>query len=303
MAYSGNYYRPSMMGGFSFFPPVIKMLLIINGAVFLLTEFVGRAFTIGGEPVGNYLMYYFALWPIGNGFLPWQVISYQFMHAGFWHLLFNMFFGLWMFGPELEHIWGPRRFLIFYLTCGVVAAVFQLILGPILEPGRTSVVVGASGSIFGVLVAFAMMFPDRYIYLWFLIPVKVKYFVMFIIAMGVFAIGGTSQVANLAHLGGAFAGFVYMLALRRHSPVGGAFQKVQHWAKEMTRTRPVEGENDAVERRVFNINEGKKTGPQSEQESLEKRMNEILDKVSQSGYQSLTEEEKKILFDASKRIH
>ena len=303
MAYSGNYYRPSMMGGFSFFPPVIKMLLIINGAVFVLTEFIGRAFTVGGEPVANYLTYYFALWPIGGGFLPWQVISYQFMHAGFWHLLFNMFFGLWMFGPELEHIWGSRRFLIFYLTCGVVAALFQLVLGPILEPGKASIVVGASGSIFGVLVAFAMMFPDRYIYLYFLIPVKVKYFVMFIIAMGVFAIGGSSQIANLAHLGGAFAGFVYMLALRRRSPMGGAFQRVQDWAKEMTRPRPITGENDVVDAKIIDISDGKNARTSSEQASLEKRMNEILDKVSQSGYQSLTEEEKKILFEASKRIH
>lgn len=303
MAYSGNYYRPSMMGGFSFFPPVIKMLLIINGAVFLLTEFIGRTFTIGNEPVGSYLMYYFALWPIGGGFLPWQVITYQFMHAGFWHLLFNMFFGLWMFGPEIEHLWGPRRFLVFYLTCGTVAGIFQLVLGPVLEPGRASVVVGASGSIFGVLVAFAMMFPDRYIYLWFLIPVKVKYFVMFIIAMGVFAIGGTSQVANLAHLGGAFAGYVYMLALRRGGAWGGAFRRVQSWAKDMNRPRPIHGERDVVDAKIIDITESKNSKPATDEELLEKRMNEILDKVSQSGYQSLTEEEKKILFEASKRIH
>ncbi len=290
-----------MMGGFSFFPPVIKMLLIINGIVFLLTEFVGRM-TFGGEPLGNYLMYYFALWPIGQGFLPWQVISYQFMHAGFWHILFNMF-GLWMFGPELENLWGSRRFLIFYLSCGVVAAVFQLVLGPLLEPGRASVTVGASGSIFGVLVAFAMMFPDRYIYLNFLIPVKVKYVVIIYIAMNVFAIGGGSQIANLAHLGGAFAGFVYMLSLRRRSPIGGVFSKVQHWAQEMSRPRPIEREGDVVDAKVYDIKDGKKQSPDSERVTLEKRMNEILDKVSQSGYQSLTEEEKKILFDASKRIH
>ena len=303
MANSGNYYRPSMMGGFSFFPPVIKMLLIINGAVFLLTEFIGRTFTIGNEPLGSYLTYYFALWPIDGGFLPWQVITYQFMHAGFWHLLFNMFFGLWMFGPEIEHLWGPRRFLVFYLTCGTVAGIFQLVLGPVFEPGRASVVVGASGSIFGVLVAFAMMFPDRYIYLWFLIPVKVKYFVMFIIAMGVFAIGGTSQVANLAHLGGAFAGYVYMLALRRGGAWGGAFRRVQSWAKDMNRPRPIHGERDVVDAKIIDITDSKQSKPASDQELLEKRMNEILDKVSQSGYQSLTEEEKKILFEASKRIH
>lgn len=292
-----------MMGGFSFFPPVIKMLLIINGAVFVLTEFIGRSFTIGGEPVGSYLMYYFALWPIGGGFLPWQVITYQFMHAGFWHLLFNMFFGLWMFGPEIEHLWGPRRFLIFYLVCGTVAGIFQLVLGPVLEPGRTSVVVGASGSIFGVLVAFAMMFPDRYIYLWFLIPVKVKYFVMFIIAMGVFAVGGQSQVANLAHLGGAFAGYIYMLALRRGGAWGGAFRRVQSWAKDMNRPRPIHGERDVVDAKIIDLTDLKQSKTTSEEELLETRMNEILDKVSQSGYQSLTEEEKKILFEASKRIH
>jgi membrane associated rhomboid family serine protease len=133
MSYSGNYYRPSMFGGFSFFPPVIKGLMITNAAVFLLTEFLG-AMKLDGVSLQYFIYRYFALLPFGDGFLPWQLVTYQFMHGGFWHLFFNMFFGLWMFGMEIEHMWGGKKFLVFYLMCGVVAGLVQLMLSPCLSP-------------------------------------------------------------------------------------------------------------------------------------------------------------------------
>jgi membrane associated rhomboid family serine protease len=301
---SGNYYRPSMFGGFQFFPPVIKWLLITNGAVFLLLGIGGKAFTLDEMPLAYIFNYYLGLMPWGYGFYPWQLITYQFMHANLTHLIYNMF-ALWMFGMEVEHVWGSRRFLAFYLTCGAVAGLSQLVFAPLLEP--TSVVspgglgiptVGASGAVFAVLVAFAMLFPDRYIFLYFLLPIKAKYFIVGMIALGILSVGDQSAVANLAHLGGAAAGFVYVFYTARRYPFQGLIDKVGWWinARRFRRSEQVEDITDA---KVFDINER----PKTEEELNQMKIDEILDKISRGGYQSLTEDEKRILFEASKKLN
>jgi membrane associated rhomboid family serine protease len=292
-----------MFGGFSFFPPVIKWLMITNAVVFVLVNFFG-SFKLDGYPLSLVITQYFALLPLGDGFLPWQLITYQFMHAGIMHLLFNMFFGLWMFGMEIEHIWGPRKFLTFYLMCGVVAGIAQLLLAPILD--RPSIVIGASGAVYGVLVAFGMMFPDRYIYLYFLIPVKVKYFVIVLIILGLFSLGQPTDVANLAHLGGALAGYIYLLIDMKRIPGHALFQRIGWWWNGMFAPRP-EHDDDVVEAKVFDMNEGlRESQPREKNDQsaeVQKRIDNILDKISRGGYQSLTEDEKKILFEASKKLN
>ena len=301
----GNYYKPSMFGGFQFFPPVIKWLLITNTAVFLLLGMGGRMFTFDGMPLEIFFTYYLGLLPLGHGFYLWQLITYQFMHANFTHLLYNMF-GLWMFGMEVEHVWGSRRFLGFYLVCGVAAGISQLILAPLLEP--TSVVsvsgagiptVGASGAVYAVLVAFGMMFPDRYIYLYFLLPVKAKYFIFGLIALGVLSIGDQGTIANLAHLGGAAAGYVYVLYVARRFPFQGLVDQLGRWLNSKRFRRSEEPYREVVDAKVFDINER----PKTEQELNQMKIDEILDKISRGGYQSLTEEEKKVLFEASKKLN
>jgi membrane associated rhomboid family serine protease len=302
MAYNsqGNYYRPSMFGGFTFFPPVIKWLLIINTAVFLLYSFLG-SFTMDGVPLRLAFDFYLGLMPLGHGFYLWQLITYQFMHANFLHLLFNMVFGLWMFGMEVENTWGSKKFLTFYLLCGVAAGISQLILAPIIEPSQTlGPTVGASGAVFGVLIAFGMMFPDRYIYIYFLLPIKAKYFVMILIALGVLSVGGNDNVANLAHLGGALAGYLYMLYDIRGFKLKAKVRSfnVPGWFGPKA-AGPNTGYKDVVDAKVFDIQEAKK----DDRSDIQKHIDAILDKISQSGYQSLTEEEKKILFEASKKLN
>ncbi|HTY38978.1 MAG TPA: rhomboid family intramembrane serine protease [Bacteroidota bacterium] len=301
----GNYYRPSMFGGFQFFPPVIKWLLITNAAVYLLLGVGGRMFTFDMVPLEIVFNYYLGLMPLGHGFYPWQLVTYQFMHANFTHLLYNMF-GLWMFGMEVEHVWGSRRFLGFYLLCGVAAGVSQLILAPLLEPssvisssGMGIPTVGASGAVYAVLVAFAMMFPDRYIFLYFLLPIKAKYFIFGLIILGVISIGDQSAVANLAHLGGAAAGFVYLVYLSRRYPFQGTVERIGWWMNSRRYRQKEEPAHDVVDAKVFDINEA----PKTEQELNQMKIDEILDKISRGGYQSLTEEEKKILFEASKKLN
>jgi membrane associated rhomboid family serine protease len=275
---------------------MIRMLMVVNGLMFLTVEVLGR-FTIDGTPLAQFFHYYLGLMPVGYGFYPWQLVTYQFMHAGLMHLVFNMF-GLWMFGMEIEHIWGSRKFLSYYLICGIVAGLFQLALAPILEPSQgVAPTVGASGAIYGVLIAFGMMFPDRYIFLYFVVPVKAKYFIAGLILIGVLAVGDAGNVANLAHLGGALAGYFYILYDQRRVPFARLFEQVRRKLRQRAAGRDPE---ETVEAKFFDIRTGQK---KEEQPTAQQRIDEILDKISRSGYQNLTEEEKKILFEASKKLN
>ena len=300
-ASAGSYYRPSFFGGFRFFPPVIKWLLISNVAVWLLFDVLLQPFTFQGVPIFGVIEFYLALSPIGSGhFYPWQILTYMFLHGGFLHIFFNML-ALWMFGVELEHLWGSRRFLVYYLLCGVGGAVTNLIVAPLI--GQTAPTVGASGAVFGVLLAFGVLFPDRPIYLYFLLPVKAKYFVTFYVLWELFlGVTQTSDgVAHFAHLGGAAVGFLYLLREVRLFPrrreewrvVGGAGRP------DETAGRARRGEvQDAT---FYDIRTGK---PFEDNEQVTQEViDAILDKIGKGGYQSLSEEEKRILNEASKKIH
>jgi len=190
-------------------PAVTKALILINVAAFCLDQFVSRGL----------LTAWFALWPIGAGFWPWQIATYAFLHASFNHLFFNML-GLWMFGAELEHVWGQKRFLQFYAASVVAAALTQLFVNALL--GSVAPTVGASGGIFGLLLAFAMMFPNRIILLFFVIPMKAKYLVALYgvieLYQGVYVMN--SGVAHFAHLGGMLGGLLTLRYWRGQSPFG-----------------------------------------------------------------------------------
>jgi len=190
--------------GFSMLPPVVKNLLIINVIVFLATMVLERA---GYYNITNML----ALNAIPTGrFRIWQLFTYMFMHGSFSHLFFNMF-ALWMFGYILENFWGSRRFLFYYLVCGIGAGLCN-----ILVPGW-GLTVGASGAVYGVLLAFGMMFPEERIYLYFLMPIKAKWFVIGYAAIelleGIFVSDG---IAHFAHLGGMLFGLLLILYWRKH---------------------------------------------------------------------------------------
>ena len=192
-----SYYSYGGFGGFGAFPPVIKNLLIINGLVFL-----GQR--IAYEP----LIIWFGLWPLSSGFMVHQLVSYSFLHGGLGHLFFNMF-ALWMFGAQIENTWGSRRFLIYYGVCVIGAALAQLAVAA--ATGMNYYTIGASGGVFGILLAFGLMFPNQRIMLIFPpIPMKAKYFVIGYGVLEFFlATSGTQPgVANWAHLAGMATGFL-----------------------------------------------------------------------------------------------
>jgi len=212
-------------------------------------------------------------------------------------------FGLWMFGAEIENIFGSRKFLIFYLLAGVSAGILHLFLSPLLgsTPAPT---IGASGSVFGVLVAFAMLFPDRYIFLYFLIPVKAKYLIGFLIVFEFLAINSAqSNVAHLAHLGGALFGFLYLLLDKNFDiELKNVFRREYYYRKNYGNRYQDYYTPSSSRRRNDDVEEVKYIDIEEEEIITQKEIDEILDKISKSGYQNLTEREKRILFEASKKM-
>ena len=307
-SYDRDYYRPSGFG-FSFFPPVIKNLLIINAAVFIV-QTIFEKLMFGGVPGWYYVNRYFALNPLvgldqanqANNFQFWQLITYQFMHGGFTHLLFNMFM-LWMFGMEVENIWGSKKFLIFYLICGIGAGIFQSVM-PLIFGLDLAPTVGASGSVFGVMIAFAMFFPDRYIYIYFLVPVKAKYLVAFLVVIEFMSVGNMSLVAHLAHIGGALTGFFFVLIDRRNhynfdTLLNNFKSKPSSNKANFRKPSGTSTFSHTVEDADFiEIN---KNPQHTDDDVPQSEIDRILDKISESGYNNLTDREKKILFNASKK--
>ena len=206
---------------FANLPPITRSLLIANGLVFLLQLLVGDASLAS-----------FMLWPLDSGsdpyaqggFLPWQVLTYGFMHGGFAHLAFNML-ALVMFGAPLEHTWGEKRFLTYYLVCIVGAAAFQLAVGwwTMAQGGEAYPTVGASGGVFGLLLAYGLLFPNQRVMLLIPpIPMKAR---TLVIVYGVIELlmGITNTmpgVAHFAHLGGMVFGWLLIRYWRGQPPFG-----------------------------------------------------------------------------------
>ena len=193
-----TYYRYRFSLGYDL-TPVIKKLLTIMLAVFLLQMLVSSQINI-----------YLGLVPIlvWKKFFLWQLVTYLFLHGGISHLLFNLI-ALWMFGGELENYWGSPKFLRYFFFCGVGAGICTVVF----SPDQFVPVIGASGAIYGLLLAYGWLFPNRPIYIYFLFPIPAKYFVILFGLIEFFSsLGGTGGgVAHLTHLGGLLFGLSYML--------------------------------------------------------------------------------------------
>lgn len=203
-----RYSRFSMRRSYSFFGPLtpgIKWLMIANTAVFLIDY-------LGGAGIHHFLQTLFSLYVAGavQSLYVWQVFTYMFLHAGILHLLFNML-TLWMFGSNLEQDWGTRRFLKYYFYCGIAAGVCVLVANYLVRQPFTPTV-GASGAIFGVLVAFGVCYPNQTVLMNFLFPIKAKYLVMIYAAIELLITfgGPNTGVSTVAHLGGMAFGYLYL---------------------------------------------------------------------------------------------
>lgn len=303
-------------------PTITKNLLIINVLMFFATWVFARQ----GVDLNNLFGLHFFL---ASDFSLYQLFTYMFMHANFTHILFNMF-SLWMFGCVVENVWGPKKFLFYYLACGVGAGLIQLLaqfgefyvmatdqipgfgFGDVMTVARNSqavlnlwTTVGASGAIYGILLAFGMLFPEQRMFIFPLpVPIKAKWFVCIFVAIELLSALGTSgsSVAHFAHLGGALFGYIMIRYWRNH-PGGGGYgrSRGQQFFDRM---------KDNWERRSHLKADEKRRGDNQRRESdwdynarrkaRQDEIDRILDKVRRSGYDSLTDEEKAKLFDGGK---
>jgi membrane associated rhomboid family serine protease len=189
-----TYYRYRFSFGYGL-TPVVKNLMIIMGIVFLLRMFITRE-----------IDFYFGLIPllVWKKYFLWQLFTYIFLHGGFSHIFFNLL-ALWMFGGELESYWGSKKFLFYFFLCGIGAGIFTVLFS-------SYPVIGASGAIYGILLAYGWLFPNRPILIYFLFPIPAKYMVIIFGLIELFSSssGTGGGIAHLTHLGGLVFGFFYM---------------------------------------------------------------------------------------------
>lgn len=313
-------------------PVVTKNLLIVNVVAFLLT------YVLGKDASDNYMLnellglHFF----LASDFQVYQLITYMFMHGGFEHIIFNMF-ALWMFGCVVERVWGAKKFLFYYIACGVGAGLFQELaqfvqfylmaseqlpgfgIGDVWVVARNSAsvlnawtTVGASGAIYGILLAFGMIFPEERIFIFPLpVPIKAKYFVIGYAAIELFSAMMTTGdgVAHVAHLGGMVFGFFMIRYWRKQvdgyhgSSAKDAFDRMRDMLggkrdrQKFTFTR-----NDSYQSRGNSYQSHQQDWDyNARKRASQEEIDRILDKIRKSGYDSLTKEEKQTLFDQSKK--
>ena len=255
-------YKPAL------FTDAIKILVSVNFGIFLLQTIArteGMFFPL------------FGLVPklVWSEFMLWQPFTYLFFHGGIWHVLVNMFV-LWMFGSELERLWGKEHFLKFYFVTGVGAGLVTMIFGL----NSMTPIVGASGAVYGVLLAYGLTYPNRTVYLYGIIPIKSLWFV---IGIGVIAFmssfDNVSQISHLTHLSGMMIGY---LMLKR--PV--RFNDLWFTIRKRTLEYKIKHEEKKV----------------SQHQAIEREIDSILDKINREGFDSLTEEEHDRLYKGSQSL-
>ena len=266
----------------------VRLILIANASVFVAITLLGW---LAGWPLAEYL----AFRPVDALWRPWTVVTYMFAHEGFWHLFFNML-GLFFFGPVLEDRWGSGAFIKFYLLCGLGGAVLSGIF-------PHSPIIGASAAVYGVMVAFAVYWPDSPIYIWGVFPVKAKWLVAFLVGMSLYSAvsGSRSGVAHLAHLGGAFTSFAYLKSPWAPAAWGEVY-------RTPGRARRPRGWRDAL-RRFRRRPRAEPSAPRPPQQTRPLEIgrqpddvDRILDKISEAGIGSLTADERRRLEEASRKL-
>ena len=301
-------------------PTITKNLLIIN----LIAFFATFVLQLRGGDLANVGGLHFFM---ASDFHIYQLVTYLFLHANFMHILSNMF-GLWMFGCVIENVWGPKKFLFYYISCGIGAGLLQEIaqlgsfymmiseqdpsvsFGEIFAIGQQLshqlnawTTIGASGAVYAVILAFGMTFPNERLFIIpFPFPIKAKWFVLFYVAIEFFSALGSSGdgVAHTAHLGGMLFGFLMIRYWNRHPSSGFDRGRGQQFFENLKRNfeqRQQQRGNNMHAERGGSKEDDREFNARKHQNQEE--IDAILDKIRKSGYDSLTKEEKKKLFDAS----
>lgn len=270
-----NIFRDKYTGQFSAINFIVYITIAIQAVVFLLPS------------IGDYFLAYGGLLPeaVFRGQI-WRVISYAFLHdpRSFFHIAFNML-GLWMFGKEIEYMWGNRKFFEFYFFTALFAGLFSLLI-VLFDPHNINII-GASGALMALLVVYAYYFPERQLLFFFIFPMKVK---TAVIVYAVISVLGTSNsvggVSHITHLGGLIAGFVWIA-------IGDRFDLIVRNISAFFQNKST---RKSVDYNIYDFEKPKKTNISAEE------VDKILDKINRSGIQSLTSAERKVLQDASANL-
>ncbi len=260
-----------------FLTPWVKRLLVATVGAFFVTALVGQ----------DLVFRWFAFAPSEILWRPWSVVTYMFLHGNLWHLLVNMLV-LFFFGPPLERRWGGREFVKYYFVCGLGGVALSFLFAPYW-------IIGASAAMYGLMLAFALNWPDAPIYIWGIFPVKAKWLVAFLFVLSVFSAvdsGGGGGVAHFAHLGGLITGFLY-LKLDRN----GVETLRERAAARVRRLTVVSREESSTPREPSPRARRRPAG----EDPLLDEVDRILDKISSRGMSSLTPEELRILDEVSRR--
>ena len=267
-----KYQLQSEHGNISFrpkyFTEAIKILILINALLFIFRYIAIDRYDLAqifGLSSGD-------VWP-----MVWQPVTYMFIHGDFFHVFMNMFV-LWMFGSEMESIWGSREFIKYYFITGIGSGIIWLLLN---ISNSYSVLIGASGAIYGILLAYGLMFPNRKVLIYFLFPIKVKYFVILLGAVAfISSIGDSgSNISHLTHLSGMLIGFIY---LRSNTYLPRLLLLVNSMLAD-----------------IKNKRDEKK---QAKHLAAKKHIDKLLDKINDVGYDGLNEKEKKDLYNHSRHL-
>lgn len=275
-------------------------LILINVIVFLVVGIINVLTSLSGnQHVFGYVSEFLYLYDEPSQFIrrPWTIITYAFNHAGLFHILFNMLFLYW-FGRLIVEYLGSQKLVNLYFMGAIAGGVTFLLMYNMLPVFvEHAYLIGASAAVYAIIVGAATLLPNYTFFLLFIGPVKIKYIAIFSVAISFLSTAGTNAGGNFAHLGGALLGFVYVKQLQKGTDIGAWIYSISTFIKSFFVRQPkIKVTHKNKESRMHKSSLGKKRS-HTEQEEIDA----ILDKISESGYESLSKEEKQKLFEASKK--
>jgi membrane associated rhomboid family serine protease len=285
---TGSYdsFGGAMKRGFMRMPVAIRTIILINAVVFVIQM-------LGGQTLNSWVVPNLGFDPTFPTFLtqPWRLVTYMFLHGGFFHFLFNMLW-LWWMGRAVEETLGPRSFTMIYFGAGILGALLDAALALIFG---SALVIGASGAVTGILVAFAMLFPTAPIMLFLFPPIQARFFVAGWIAIDILFLGSADGVARLVHLGGALGGYLFIKAHENGRDLSLPIRYIEYLLGRFSPS--MNGKKTRSRNSNMHVVQDAEIIEEVEQSELD----DILEKISKNGYDSLTKEEKRKLFELSKK--
>jgi len=279
----------SLKHGYLGLPAAIRALITINVAIFIFQVILG----IFSPAYSNALINAFAFYPDWQTalFQPWRMVTYMFLHGSTFHLIFNMLW-LWWMGRAVEESLGPRTFSVIFLGAGIGGVLFNIAAAPLLG---FNPVIGASGAVYGIMVAFAMLYPTMPIMLILLPPIQARYVVAGLIAIDALFLGSSGNTARIVHLAGAGFGYLLVKAQRQGTDLSRWVLPIEQlWYR-------LRGIYSKKRSQPHNKNMYSVSDVEVVDETEQSELDEILEKISEKGYDGLTDAEKKKLFDLSKK--